>query len=132
MIIKTLKPAVIIATALFTISCIPSNNDDLGSICKNSPELCSDIHRISDCRFKRTSVIRARYYDKTEPNEQRTYDLLNELDQYESCLELTLSMQFTRNKQRKQQRLDNYLTAQKLLYCPFIAFKRNLARSLPP
>ena len=96
-------------------ACDPLKNDDITSICKDSPELCSDLHKIGDCRFKRTTVIRARYYNKIEPSEAKQRTLLSELDEYESCLELTLFMQFTRNKQRKKFRLENYLMAQKLM-----------------
>jgi tetratricopeptide (TPR) repeat protein len=90
-------------------------NDSIGSICKNSPELCDDLHKIGNCRYKRTDVIRARYYDKIEPVEMNRRKLLTELDQYESCLELTLYMQFTRNKQRKKLRVENYLRTQELI-----------------
>lgn len=89
--------------------------DDIGSICKDSPELCADLHQIGDCRFKRTTMIRARYYDKIAPSEINKRELLTQLDEYESCLELTLFLQFTRNKERKQQRLDNYLKTQALM-----------------
>lgn len=90
-------------------------SDDIGSICKDSPELCTDLHKIGDCRFKRTTVIRARYYDKIDPTEINRRGLLTELDEYESCLELTLFMQYTRNKNRKKLRLENHLKTQELI-----------------
>ncbi|WP_028863005.1 DUF2989 domain-containing protein [Psychromonas aquimarina] len=115
MIIKTFQPALLLGALLLTAACNPLKSDDLASICKEHPELCADLQQIGDCRYKRTTVIRARYYEKIEPSEIHTRDLLNELDEYQSCMELTLSMQFTRNKERKQHRLDNYLQAQKLM-----------------
>jgi len=115
MIFKTaIQLSLVLSTMLLT-ACDPLKNDDITSICKDSPELCSDLHKISDCRFKRTTVIRARYYDKIEPSETNQRKLLTELDEYESCLELTLFMQFTRNKQRKKHRLENYLQSQTLM-----------------
>ncbi|PKF60603.1 hypothetical protein CW745_13815 [Psychromonas sp. psych-6C06] len=115
MIIKTAIQLSIVSVTMLLTACDSFRNDDINSICKDSPELCADIHKIGDCRFKRTTVIRARYYDKIEPSEDNQRKLLNELDEYESCLELTLFMQFTRNKVRKQKRVENYLTAQKLM-----------------
>ncbi|WP_019613527.1 DUF2989 domain-containing protein [Psychromonas ossibalaenae] len=115
MIIKTFQTPLLLSAVLLTAACNPLKNDDLATICKKHPELCADIKQIGDCRYKRTTVIRARYYEKIEPTERHTRDLLNELDEYQSCMELTLSMQFTRNKERKQHRLNNYLQAQKLM-----------------
>lgn len=115
MIIKTAIKLSFVCSLLLLSACDYLKGDDIGSICKNSPELCADLHQIGDCRFIRTTVIRARYYDKIEPNELHKRQLLTELDEYESCLELTLFMQFTRNKHRKQRRVDNYLQTQKLI-----------------
>jgi len=98
-----------------TFSCNPFNKDSLSDICSSKPQLCADLHQIGDCRYKRTTLIRARYYDKIAPNEAHTRALLTELDDYESCLELTLFLEFTRHKERKNLRLENYLTAQKLM-----------------
>ncbi|MFT6985697.1 MAG: hypothetical protein ACJAT7_001512 [Psychromonas sp.] len=115
MITKILKSTLAI-TALFVMaSCSPFQSDSLSAICESEPQLCDDLHQISDCRYKRTTLIRARYYDKIEPNEAHTRDLLTQLDNYESCLELTLFLQFTRHKERKKLRMENYLTAQKLM-----------------
>lgn len=105
----------LVCSALLLTACKPWVSDNIGSICKDSPELCEDLHKIGDCRFKRTTVIRARYYDKIDPTEINKRDLLTELDEYESCLELTLFMQYTRNKNRKKLRLENYLKAQELI-----------------
>lgn len=115
MITNKLKIALLLIASAALISCVPENKDGLTNICESDPELCNDLHKIGDCRYKRTSLIRARFYDKVEPSELHTQDLLRELDEYESCLELTLFMQFTRHKERKIHRIENYLTAQKLM-----------------
>ena len=112
---KILRSALVLIALTACISCLPSKKDSLANICQSDPELCSDLHKISNCRYKRTSLIRARYYDKIEPNEAHTIDLLDELDAYESCIELTLFMQFTRHKERKEHRIENYFMAQKLM-----------------
>lgn len=87
----------------------------LNSICEITPEFCEDLHVIGDCRYQRTTVIRSLHYDKNEPSELNKQILLTELDEYESCLELTLFLQFTRNKQRKKYRIENYLKTQSLI-----------------
>lgn len=92
--------------------CLPNKEISVTSICEDNPELCADLHKISDCRYIRTDVIRARYYYKTEPSGSKKRDLLTQLDRYGSCLELRLTMQLTRHVDRKKQRLENYLTTQ--------------------
>lgn len=115
MIIKIAIKLSLVFSTLLILGCDVLKSDDINSICEQSPELCADFHQIGDCRFKRTTVIRARYYDKIEPNALHQRQLLTELDEYESCLELTLFMEFTRNKERKKQRLDNFLATQALI-----------------
>lgn len=115
MMTKIRNSTLILITLFTTASCMPFQTDSLTDICESEPQLCDDLHQISDCRYKRTTLIRARYYDKTTPSETHTRTLLTELDNYESCLELTLFLQFTRHKERKKLRLENYLTAQKLM-----------------
>lgn len=115
MITKIIKSIIVIIISLQLCSCFLGKKDDLASICKSDPELCADTHKIGDCRFLRTNVIRARFYDKLEPSDLHTESLLNELTEYESCLELTLLLQFTKLRERKQKRLENYLQTQALI-----------------
>tara|TARA_R110001583_G_scaffold11285_2_gene51333 strand:+ start:2268 stop:3113 length:846 start_codon:yes stop_codon:yes gene_type:complete len=115
MIIKiAIKLSLVISTLLIW-GCDSLKSDNINNICEDYPELCVDFHKIGECRFKRTTVIRARYYDKIEPSEIHQQQLLTELDEYESCLELTLLMQFTRNKMRTKQRFENFLATQSLI-----------------
>lgn len=115
MVAKIIKSMLILVMTLLVSSCFLSKKDDLASICKSDPELCADTHKIGDCRYLRTSVIRARFYDKLEPSDLHTRNLLSELNEYESCLELTLFIQFTKLRERKQKRLENYLRTQALM-----------------
>jgi len=115
MIIKTAIQLSIVCITLLLSGCEYFKSDNLNSICEKFPELCDDLHQIGDCRFKRTTLIRARYYDKIEPTELHKRELLTELDEYHNCLEMTLFLQFTRNKHRKEQRLENYLRAKELI-----------------
>lgn len=87
----------------------------ISKICGDKPELCEDLHQIADCRFIRTSVIRARYLHALENTENNTRLLLEELDAYKACLELTLQIAYTRYKDRKRKRLENYLTSKELI-----------------
>ena len=87
----------------------------VSNICKSNSELCTDIHKGIDCRYKRSSLIRARYYDKVAPSNENTLTLLDELDDYNVCLELTLLMEYSHKQTQKQKSVENYLTIQKLL-----------------
>ena len=91
------------------------SQDTVANICESNPELCADIHKGIDCRYKRSSLIRARYYDKVAPSEENTLKLLDELDDYDVCLELTLLMEYSQKQTQKQKSVENYLTIQKLL-----------------
>jgi len=115
MIIKTLIKIAIICFTLLLSACDLLMNDNIDNICTNSPEICNDINKISHCRFKRTEVIRARYYDKINPSNIHKTNLLTELNEYESCLERTLFLQPVRNKERQNLRVENYLRTQQLI-----------------
>lgn len=110
-----LKVTITLIALASIISCIPGRDVRISTICESHPELCSNLHKIGDCRYLRTSLIRARYYNKVEPNQTHTRDLLAELDAYESCLELTLFLQYTRHKERKQLRFENYTETQNMM-----------------
>jgi len=115
MILKTAIKLSIVAMTLLLSACDAFKDDKLSHICAEHPELCDDLHEIVSCAYNRTDVIRARYYDKIEPSEYRKRDLLDKLDEYHTCLELTLFMQFTRNKHRKERRLKNFLRTEALI-----------------
>jgi hypothetical protein len=116
MLKKIVKKALVLAAVLLTTSsCRFSDKESLAEICQTNTELCSDLHKSNFCLYKRASLIRARYYDKIEPNEEHTIDLLDELNDYESCLELTLIMKFIQRREQKSRLAENYLTAQKLM-----------------
>lgn len=102
----------ILLSVSILFGCFPEKEVSLANICESNAELCADLHKISDCRYDRADVIRARYYNKTTPSAIQKRELLKKLGRYESCLELTLSMQLTRHVERKQQRIENYLTVQ--------------------
>jgi hypothetical protein len=102
-----------------------SDNDSISSICDNHPELCSDIPRISDCGYKRTYLIRARYYEKTAPSNQNTLELIKKLNQYEACLESKMFIQYSKNKNRNEQRMQNYLATQKSIQATLSANKKS-------
>ena len=115
MIIKTAIKCSIVCFTLLLSGCDSLINDSLSNICEDSPELCNDLPTLGDCRYKRTTLIRARYYDKIETSEINKRQLLAELDGYHGCLEATLHLEYTRNKHRKEQRLKNYLRTETLM-----------------
>jgi hypothetical protein len=110
----TIKLSLVFSTLLF-LGCDSRKNDDINSICENSPELCADFHVISDCRFKRTTVIRARYYDKIEPSDIHKVELLTQLDEYEACLESSLFKKLSNKANHKEHRFENYFATQAII-----------------
>lgn len=111
---KQMKKYLILLLALLLVGCKSFSKISLSTICRGNPELCADLYQVSDCRFSRTDVIRARYYYKIEPTGIHMRNLLAELDKYQSCLRMTLLFELTANIKRKKRRLHNYLTAKKL------------------
>jgi len=87
----------------------------ISQICEETPGICNDLHVIGDCRYNRTSLIRARYNHIQEPSGKNVKLLLEELDAYKICLAPTLQIAYKRYKDRKQKRLDNYLASQKVI-----------------
>jgi hypothetical protein len=109
------KKILIPISMLTLFSCGTSDQDSIAKICQSKPALCADLHKANECRYKRSSLIRARYYDEREPTEEHTLNLLDELSGYGSCLELTMLMQFTQRKGRKQKSIENYFTTKKIM-----------------
>jgi len=105
----------IVTMTLLLSACDTFKDDKISHICADFPALCDDFYKIGNCHYNRTTVIRARYYEHIAPSEHNKRALLNELDEYHSCLELSLFLQFTRNKQRKEQRLKNYFKTEELM-----------------
>lgn len=115
MIPKTARLCLLIGCTLFLSACDSLKNDSLNNICKQFPALCAELPATTDCRYKRTTLIRARYYDHIEPSDLHTRQLLDQLNDYHLCMEATLHLEFTRNKQRKARRLESYLKADALM-----------------
>lgn len=93
------------------------NQTDTGSICKNNPELCSDLHADSWCRFEKGDLIRKRFKLKmTEsPTGEQIYQHLLNLEKYSKCIELASGVQHILHPERTNQRLRAFgLSAQSL------------------
>ncbi|MCL1046880.1 DUF2989 domain-containing protein [Shewanella sp. 1_MG-2023] len=73
-----------------------------GSICKNNPELCADLHRDSWCLVEKGDLIRSRYQLKitTEPTGKQLYDQLIKLESYSKCIELAAGVIHIQNTDR--------------------------------
>ena len=71
MSIKKVPKILIPISIVFLISsCDLFNNKNVTQICKENPELCKDFQSISQCRYKRTNLIRTQYTNKLEPTEK--------------------------------------------------------------
>ena len=91
--------------ALFGLfGCDNDRNSDL--ICKNNPELCSDLHKDSWCRFEKGDLIRHRYALKqsSSPTGKQLYQQLVYLENYSKCIELAAGVQHKLNTDRTRDR----------------------------
>ncbi|GGB63068.1 DUF2989 domain-containing protein [Shewanella inventionis] len=84
--------------------CDNDRNSDL--ICKNNPELCSDLHKDSWCRFEKGDLIRHRYLLKqsSAPTGKELYQQLIYLENYSKCIELAAGVQHKLNTDRTRDR----------------------------
>ncbi|QFU22815.1 DUF2989 domain-containing protein [Shewanella eurypsychrophilus] len=93
------------------------NQRDTGSICKKNPELCSDLHADSWCRYEKADLIRKRFKLKfTEsPTGKEIYQHLLNLEKYNQCIELAAGVQHILHPERTNDRLRAFgLSAQSL------------------
>lgn len=84
--------------------CENDRNSDI--ICKNNPELCSDLHKDSWCRFEKGDLIRHRYLLKQReaPTGKELYQQLIYLEKYSKCIELAAGVQHKLNTDRTRDR----------------------------
>ena len=90
---------------------------DTSTICKNNPELCSDLHADSWCRYEKGDLIRKRYKLKfTEsPSGKQIYQQLLNLEKYNQCIELAAGVQHILHPERTNDRVRAFgLSAQSL------------------
>lgn len=88
---------------LFLAAC---DRDRITRICDDTPQYCQELHADSWCRFERTALIRARKQQSEQPSDAHDYDLLKKLNVYKNCLEPLLSIEYTRRKERKTDKVD--------------------------
>jgi len=111
----TFKSLLLILLSLYLSGCDELKRVSMSQICEEESAICQDLHQFGDCRYLRTSLIRARYDHIQAPTEKNVLLLLEESEGYKTCLEPKLQIAYTRYKDRKQKRLDNYATAQKIV-----------------
>ena len=93
---------------LFLAAC---ERDLIPDICENTPQFCADLHTDSWCRFERTALIRARRQQIMVPSDENDYHLIQTLQQYQDCLEPLLAIEYTRNKERKNDKVEAVIYA---------------------
>lgn len=104
--IKT--PFVMLLPLLFLAGC---EQDRIKTLCDSSPSLCADLHVDSWCKFERSDLIRARRQYSISPDDASAYSLMVELDRYHDCLEPLLGIEYTKRKERKNDKLDAVIKA---------------------
>lgn len=93
------------------------NDVNTGTICKNNPELCSDLHKDSWCRYEKADLIKKRYTLKHTPSPtgEQLYRHLINLEKYGKCIELAAGVQHIQHPERTNDRIRAFgLSAQSL------------------
>ncbi|NMH63928.1 DUF2989 domain-containing protein [Shewanella salipaludis] len=84
--------------------CDYSGNSD--AICKNNPEICTDLHHDSWCFYEKGDLIRQRYELKHTPSPtgKQVYRQLTLLEDYNHCIELAAGVKHIIHKERTNDR----------------------------
>lgn len=71
------------------------NSRNITTICKNNPEICTDLHKDSWCMAEKTTLIQNRFDLKDNPNPtgKQLYLQLTYLEDYSRCIELASGVQ---------------------------------------
>ncbi len=104
-----MKKLLLLLLPIFLLGC--ENEDRVRNICKNAPQLCNDLNSDGWCRFERTDVIRNRFFLQESLTDLNKYNLLESFQIYRVCIELAAQIEPKKNKDRKTQRVQGYLTA---------------------
>lgn len=99
---------ILLMTPLFLAAC---ERDRIIAICEDTPQYCVELHQDGWCRFERTALIRARKQQATVPGDESDYHLMQTLQQYHDCLEPLLAIEYTKRKERKNDKLEAVIHA---------------------
>lgn len=102
------KSFLIFSLLIVLFGCDNGRNTNI--ICNKNPELCSDLHKDSWCRFERGDLIRHRLQIKKtqNPNDEDKYKLLINLENYNACMGLASGVQHIIHTERTNDRLKAY------------------------
>ena len=89
--------------------------DRIPDTCHDSPKFCINLHEDSWCRAEREFLIDARQAHTRDADDVKAYTLMVALQDYQQCLEPLLAMEYTRRKERKEQKLNAIIDAKEHL-----------------
>ena len=98
----------ILMAPLFLTAC---EQDRIQTICEATPQFCVDLHEDSWCKFERSDLIRARKQQADTPNDANIHELMVNLKIYRDCLDPLLGMEYTKRKERKNDKLEAVIKA---------------------
>lgn len=82
-------------------------------MCESNNEICSDLSTDARCRAERAEIIRTRYYNIDNPNDDYKYPLLLHLEDYLACVEVAQHVEHIKHKDKEASRLKGVINAQK-------------------
>ncbi len=101
----------VVASALFLLGC--DSRPDLASICKESPELCTEFLEDSWCKKERVETIYENYFLNTAQSNQDKlkYNLLIAYEEYAACMDHASKIEHIKLKYKQRNRIDNFVKA---------------------
>ncbi len=109
---NTKSAFLILMTPLFLAAC---EQDRIQTICETTPHFCVDLHEDSWCKFERSNLIRARRQQAGSPDDASDYQLMVSLKRYHDCLDPLLDIEYTKRKERKNDKLEAILKTRNAL-----------------
>jgi len=105
---KIIMP-VVCCIALFACDSGPKLSD----LCKNEPRMCKEFKEDSWCKKERKATLFAAVSLKATDADQDKYDLLVAYELYSKCVKFSTQIEHIKLKQKKTDRVSNYVNLQK-------------------
>lgn len=114
-----MKPNLVIITSFSLVMSLfgCDNGRNIQTICKNNPEICTDLHKDGWCLAEKTKLIRHRFtlIDNNNPTGKQLYQQLTDLEDYSRCIELAADVQHIIHTTRTEDRARAFRLSTQLL-----------------
>lgn len=109
---NTKTPFALLLPLIFLAGC---EEDRIATLCDTQPELCVGLHTDSWCANERNAVVRGRDLQARMPGDASLHQLMTGLDSYHKCLEPVLGIEYSKRKERKNDKVEAMTNAREEL-----------------